>query len=126
LDTRAKIRNLSELRSFAAQSGWAILAGQFDPLTAETVERIENAILSGRKLLVVVRSAPDDLLSAEARAVLLAGLRAVDAVFIAETDEWRSLVGGGPLAMLDDDGGACIRHEFEALVLARQEAAAQA
>jgi hypothetical protein len=76
--------NLPEL----LQSGnWTIVAGSFDPLTLAQARRVEVFADDRQKVLVVVIPGADTLLSAEARAVLVAGLRSVNAVVIAKPEQ---------------------------------------
>jgi phosphopantetheine adenylyltransferase len=119
LDTRAKIRTREELRPLLAQGNWTILAGEFDPVTAGVAELFAKSRRAERKLLVVLRSSPEESLSAEARAVLVAGLRAVDAVFVAGDEEWRRFAAERSVPVIEEDG-ARGRQDFEALVCARQ------
>jgi hypothetical protein len=122
LDTRVKIKNLNDLRSLVSEDQWTALVGAFDPFTADTVETIERARTPGRKLLVVIRSEPDELLSAESRAILLAGVRSVNAVHVAETDEWRSVLENGSVPIVEEENPRHRRQEFAALVQAKQSA----
>ena len=127
MDTRAKIKNLPELRPLLVRDAWVILAGEFDPLTAEAIELIEKTRIPGHRLLVVLRSNSDELFSTDARAVLLAGLRSVDAVLVASREDWIVLTSQmGSVPIVEEAGGDRKRSEFEALVLARQRTAAQA
>ena len=87
-------------------------------MTAEVADFLANARSPGRKLLVVLRSNEEELLSAETRAVLVAGLRSVDAVFIARDKGWRSLAAEGSVSLVENDGSHW-RHDFEALVLTK-------
>lgn len=126
MDTRAKIKNLSALCPLLVRDAWVILAGEFDPLTAEAIELIEKTRLPRYRLLVVLRSNTDELLSPDARAVLLAGLRSVDAVLVASPEDWSVLTGQmGFVPIVEETGGGRKRSEFEALVLARQRVAIQ-
>jgi hypothetical protein len=122
LDTRVKIKNLDELRSLIAEGSWTALIGAFDPVTADVVQTIERARTPGRKLLAVVRSEPDDLLSAESRAILLAGLRSVNAVYVAKCEEWRSVIETRSLLVIEQQNPFRAREEFAALVQAKQNA----
>jgi hypothetical protein len=127
LDTRTKIKNLSELRPLLVRDAWVILAGEFDPLTVEAIELIEKTRLPHHRLLVVLRSNTDELLSTDARAVLLAGLRSVDAVLVASREDWSVLTRQmGSVPIVGEAGGGRKRSEFEALVLARQRMAVDA
>jgi phosphopantetheine adenylyltransferase len=122
LDTRDKIKRLEDLRPLLAENSWTALVGAFDPLMAESVALIERAHTPGHKLLIVVRSEPNELLSAQARAVLLAGVRFVDAVHVAETDDWRSVIESVFIPITEEEGDCRRREEFEALVEARHGA----
>jgi hypothetical protein len=122
LDTREKIKSLNDLRSLVADDQWTALVGVFDPFTADTVETIEHARTPGRKLLVVIRSEPDELLSAESRAILLAGVRSVNAVHVAETEKWRSVVENRSVPIVQEENPRCGRQKFAALVQAKQSA----
>ena len=112
------------------RDAWVSLAGEFDPLTAEAIELIEKTRLPHHRLLVVLRSNTDELLSTDARAVLLAGLRAVDAVLVASREDWsvltRQMRQMGSVPIVEEADGGRKRSEFEALVLARQRMAVQA
>src|SRR5690242_6754748 len=102
-----------------SQGSWTIVAGELDPVTAEVADFLANARSPGRKLLVVLRSNEEELLSAETRAVLVAGLRSVDAVFIARDEGWRSLAAQRSVPVVKDDASRR-RHDFEALVCAHR------
>ena len=104
MDTREKIRNLEDLRETLSRDTWTVAAGFFDPMTAEAAERV-----AGRNLLVVVRPRDNELLSVEARAIMVAALRAVDAVLIETSREWRELVRRNPSARIDEDTVADLR-----------------
>jgi hypothetical protein len=125
VDTREKIRNLEDVRETLSRDAWTVAAGFFDPMTAEAAERIAGLTAAGRNLLVVIRSRDNELLSVEARAIMVAALRAVDAVLIETSPEWRELVRRNPSARIDEDTAADLRRseEFERLVLDQQTAA---
>ena len=114
---------MEALSSLLADGSWTILAGEFDPLTKDSIDYVERVRAPGRKLLVAVESVPGELLSAEARAVLLAGLRAVDGVVILppETSDILASVAGS-LPVIHDPESLRRREEFEALVIAREQA----
>ena len=122
MDTREKIRNLEDLRVTLSRDAWTIVAGFFDPLTAEAAERVAGLAVGGRKLLVVIRPCDRELLSVDARAALMAALRSVDAVLIERSPEWRDLAQRNPLITIEEDAAADLRRaqEFERLVLDRQ------
>jgi len=125
VDTREKIRSLENLRETLSRDAWTVIAGFFDPLTAEAAERVAGLAAVGRKLLVVIRPRDNELLSMEARAILMAALRCVDAVYIETSPEWRDVVRRNPSARIDEDSAADLRRsqELERLVLERQAAA---
>ncbi len=125
MDTREKIRNLEDLRETLSRDAWTVAAGFFDPMTAEAGERVAGLSAAGRNLLVVIRPRDNELLSVEARAIMVAALRAVDAVLIETSPEWRDLVRRNPSARIDEDTVADLRRsqEFERLVLDQQTAA---
>ena len=76
MDTREKIITAAE----AAQIADAMfVSGYFDPMTAAHAARIAE-LKDGRKLVVLIATPADPILSARARAELVAGLRAVDYV----------------------------------------------
>jgi bifunctional ADP-heptose synthase (sugar kinase/adenylyltransferase) len=123
LDTRQKIISPEGLSPLLAHGSWTILLGEFDPLTQDSVDYIERVRQPGRKLLVAVRSVPGELLNAEARAVLLAGLRAVDGVVILPQGNPDALTRfAGSVPVIHELESTRRRNEFDALVLARQQA----
>jgi len=79
LDTRKKIISASEAAQIAA-SGATVASGYFDPLIASHGERLGQLKTAGEKLLVLIATPADPILSAAARAELVAGLRTVDYV----------------------------------------------
>lgn len=122
MDTRNKIRSLGDLRETLLRDAWTVAVGSFDPLTVETAEYAAALTVEGRKLLVVIRPRDNELLSVEARAILMAALRCVDAVLMETSSEWRELVRQNPSARIDEDAASDVRRsqEFERLVLERQ------
>jgi bifunctional ADP-heptose synthase (sugar kinase/adenylyltransferase) len=79
LDTREKIIDAAQAARIAA-SGATVISGYFDPLIASHAERLAELKPAGATLLVLIATPPDAILPAAARAVLVAGLRAVDYV----------------------------------------------
>lgn len=124
MDTREKIRTVEDLRETLLRDAWTIAAGFFDPLTADSAERVARQASAGRKLLIVIRPRDNELLSLETRAALMAALRCVDAVLIETSPEWRDFALRNPSARIDEDSAAELRRseEFERLVLERQTA----
>lgn len=98
--------------------------GFFDPLTAVQAKRLADAATADRKLLAVVLQAQDRLLSADARAALVAAVRGVSAVVIANYQQWHSsLPEGADITILDDLRADKKRsEEFVEFILRRQEA----
>lgn len=124
VDTREKIQTWEELRPALANGKWRILAGSFDPLTAEVAARIESGAEAGRKLLIVVQPISHALFDSASRALLLAALRAVDAVMIETSDDWRTVVAKNAAAAVSDEAKVSVQmqREFEQLVVSRQRA----
>jgi bifunctional ADP-heptose synthase (sugar kinase/adenylyltransferase) len=82
VDTRYKILNI-ELASRLAEP-IALVAGGFNVLRAAHIRELEAARRDGTRLLVVVLPASREYLSQPARAELVAALRMVDYVVIAD------------------------------------------
>ncbi len=83
----------------------AVIAGWFDPLTAETaaaVESIANAH-RGAPMMAIVLTGEKALLPADARAILIASLRTVTHVTIAGEHNWRALLPENFKGLLYDD-----------------------
>lgn len=123
MDTRSKIKPLNDLSSVLAGSEWIAIAGFFDPLTAVQAKRLADAASGGRQVLVVVLAKPDTLLAADARAELVAAVRGVTAVVIANSEQWRAALPQIPdLPILDDlEADKRRSEEFVEFVLKRQE-----
>ena len=66
-----------------ASEGATIVSGYFDPMLASHAERLAS-LKTNRKLLVLIETPERAILPAEARAELIAGLRAVDYVALAD------------------------------------------
>lgn len=98
--------------------------GFFDPLTALQAKRLAEAATGGRKILAIVLDKPDSLLSVDARAALVAAVRHVGAVVIAEPHDWRSVLpGDADIEILDDLEADKKRSEqFVEFVFTRQKA----
>jgi len=115
VDTREKIVPLEELRRRMAAGKWRAVAGLFDPLTAALAQRLTEIGNGGGDLAAIVLDEPGTLLTAEARAALIAGLRPIRLVAIARQQEWRQAVGE---AMVFEDPTRS--DEFVQFVLDRQ------
>lgn len=102
MDTRSKIIGRDEARRAVAEGSLAVVTGYFDPLTAAHARRLEE-IADGARLLVVVRTPPDPILPARARAELVAALVWVQAVVIEEGGaEWVAELPAARLAREED------------------------
>ena len=128
MNTREKIRPFEFLHSLSSEKeDWVLVAGLFDPLTSELAQRLTSQTKEGQKLLTVVVDAPGTLLTAEARAILVASLRAVDAVVTCSEDEWDQLAINGAFRFVDEVKDDQLRTaEFVQFVLKRQLASAGA
>lgn len=124
MDTRSKIKPLNDLALVLASSKWTAVVGFFDPLTVVQAVRLAEAATEERRVLGVVLATPDSLLPAAARAALVAAVRGVSAVVIADSEQWRStLPEDADIAILDDlEGDKRRSEEFVEFVLKRQEA----
>jgi bifunctional ADP-heptose synthase (sugar kinase/adenylyltransferase) len=79
VDTRTKIVPTQQAANIAA-SGAIVVSGYFDPLLAWHASRLAELKRSGAPLLVLITASEKPILTARARAELLAGLRTVDYV----------------------------------------------
>ena len=106
---------------------WLAVTGLFDPLTATEAKRLANAGRNGRKLLAVVLESDNALLDANARAALVAALRAVDLVTIAATPEWRRAVPPDmQIGIIEDLAADRARSaQFVSFILKRQQSAGE-
>jgi hypothetical protein len=126
VNTQRKIQELDGLRESLARDAWTVVVGRFDPMTCEAADALEALAAPDRKLMVVVQadgqSPEGELLSADARAVLVAALRPVDAVLVEDSDAWRHALGQNTNVRLVEDAGVENKREqsFRNLVLSRQ------
>ncbi|HXE12200.1 MAG TPA: hypothetical protein VN633_08775 [Bryobacteraceae bacterium] len=123
MDTRNKIKVWEKMAPALERGGWSIVAGEFDPLTASVAVRIASLSAPGFRLLVVIERGVDPLFDAASRAVLLAGLRNVDAVTIEPPAEWRAVAANAGVRVHQDAEPGTGRREFEQQVAARQRMA---
>jgi hypothetical protein len=129
VDTREKIVSFESLPAVLAEAEWIAAAGLFDPLTAVQAKRLAALANNGghsRKLLAIVLKDEGALLPAQARAILIAALREVSAVVIAEPDCWRQEVSkNSRLRIVEDSEGEKLRSaEFAQFIIQRQGSAA--
>ena len=97
---------LNEIDPLLRSGEWVIAVGQFDPLTAAQASRLSALRMQGTKLLAIVLESRDALLPGEARATLIAALRDVDAVTVAEPEHWRSAVPSDARVRIVEDAQA--------------------
>jgi bifunctional ADP-heptose synthase (sugar kinase/adenylyltransferase) len=102
LDTRDKIVPVDQLAAKLGEGEWLAVIGKFDPLTLGQAERLAQAGSEGTAILAVVEPAAECLLPQEARAILVAALKSVQMVVVAEADA----VAKFPRVQIarDDDG----------------------
>jgi hypothetical protein len=126
VDTRRKIQTLEDLRVSLTRDAWTIVAGRFDPVTADVAAQLQSLIAPGRKLLVIVQSSKGELLTSDVRAILIAALRPVEAVLVETSAEWRQIVKGNSAARVVEDPAVEQKREdeFRELVLNRHRAGA--
>jgi hypothetical protein len=125
VNTSKKIQTWEELQNVLQEGEWTILLAQFDPLTSDTVARVNSLVCPGRKLAVIIPAVRDEFLPPKARAVLAAALRGVDAVVVAPPQNWREILSSNPAFRIVDDSVADARERstFTTRVLKRQEQA---
>jgi len=120
LDTREKIVLLQDLPARLGTRRWIGVVGRFDPLTLAQAERVAKLNENGRSILIVVEPGLDCLLPIEARAALVAALRAVQLVVIGEPD---ALPAHPQMEMIADEEGERKRSaEFVRFIAERQGA----
>ena len=125
MDTREKILSLSEVDALLCAGEWLVAVGQFDPLTAGQASRLHALRGRNGKLLVVVLENSQALLPGAARAALIAALRDVNAVIIAEPDKWRNAIPSAAdvLVIEDPEAEKARSADFVRYVVTRQAAA---
>lgn len=96
------------------------MAGEFDPVTAACAERIEAFAKPGIRLLALIECGSNPLFDSDSRAILLAGLRGVDAVTIEPPAEWRAVVINAGVRIHEEAEPGWSQREFERQVAARQ------
>jgi hypothetical protein len=121
VDTRKKIKNPADVHRMLAHGAWTIVSGEFDPLTCTIAEQLESLKPRDHSLLVIVRTSGDQLLDANARAIIMAGLRTVDAVLVQNAEDRALRVSDRPGAVLIDFTATDrrTRQMFEEVVLSR-------
>jgi len=125
VDTREKHIDLTVVPALLENGKWAVVTGLFDPLTLVQAERLAAAAEHGRSLLVIVDPSSPTLLSADARAALVAALRQVKAVVIADRADWELVLSSFPhVRIFCDEAAERARSDaFTTFVLERQRSA---
>jgi hypothetical protein len=120
LDTREKIVPLQDLPARLGTGQWVAVVGRFDPLTLAQAQRVAKLNEDGRPILIVVEPREDCLLPVEARAALVAALRAVQLVVIGEANQ---LPAHPQMEIIADEEGERKRSaEFVRFIAERQGA----
>jgi hypothetical protein len=120
VNTREKIKSWDELRPELERGSWLILTGEFDPLTPELAKAIEGCLTPAARTLVVIQRGWNPLLDVNARAVLLAALRSVDAVAIDSGQDLHELAVSNARVHVVNGCDCGNRESFERRVLSRQ------
>ena len=125
MDTRTKIVPFDELLGHLGTGNWTVVVGLFDPLTAHQAQRIAGHRRNTHRLAAIVSSAPDTLLNAQARAALVASLRAVDLVAIADANAPKDLLPpSASIEVIDDPTAETSRTaDFVRFVIERHKSA---
>jgi hypothetical protein len=127
VDTREKIRSLQEAEHLLSAGSWIVVPGVFDPLTNVQARRLTEISDRARthQLMAIVLKGRSTLLTAEARAALVAALRTVGIVAIADEHDWRSHIPQREnIRVIEDAEGEERRSaEFVEFVLERQRSA---
>lgn len=129
IDTREKILSWQEAcrrveRHLAGAEPLRIVTGHFDPLLAVHARMLEEIAASDGRPGVLITDPPDPLLPAEARAVLVAALGAVEWVALAPEGGLAELLDRIPRTRLlrAEAEHLAIREEFMRRVRARHSA----
>jgi hypothetical protein len=127
VDTRQKIKSPADMDRMLVEGSWTIVSGEFDPLTCAIAEQLESLKPEGSRLLAIVRTSPEQLLDANARAIMMAGLRSVDAVLVQNADDRTLRLSDHAGATFIDFTAAdrCARQKFEQIVLSRDSSVTQ-
>ena len=120
MGTREKLVALEDLPSRIGDANWLAVVGHFDPLTLAQAKHLADFSGRGRSLLAVVEPDNSCLLPVEARATLVAALRSVQLVVIAEA---ASLPSHPQIELVKDEDGERKRSaEFVEFIRKRQRA----
>lgn len=129
MDTRPKIVSFEDALGriearLARGEAPRVVSGYFDPLLRAHARRLEEIAASDGRPVVVITEPADPLLSAEARAVLVAALDAVELVTIAPPQGIEELIARLPRGRLlrGEQEDLRLREEFMRLVRHRHAA----
>ena len=122
MNTKSKIVAPDTLRR-EAEDGAVVIAGWFDPLTAEWADSINKIAKAheGRRVIAVVLDHDDALLSRDARTILVAALRKIDVVTAISDPHWKRLLPAdynGPV-YFDENAEMERSQRFKELVLSK-------
>ena len=124
MDTRSKIISVPEAQTSLADGNWLVIAGYFDPLTLSVAQRFHSLVEHGRqeRVLAVVLTGTDPLLSIEDRSNLTAALREVDAVLAMSESELEEFLASVPgiRFVFDEHEERRNTEAFTAALLAKQ------
>ncbi len=125
MDTREKIIELSQAPQRFSHGKWILAPALFDPLTATQATRLAGLRENESKLAAIVLDVSETLLPANARAALIAALRSVDLVVVAEPQAWRDAIPvSANIKIVEDETGEAARSaEFVQFLRARQKSA---
>lgn len=123
MDTRTKIIPFDSIPTVTAAGGWFLIAGLFDPLTADTARYFAHIASRdpNRKVLAAVLDSETTNLSSAARASLVAALRQVDLVAVGNLESL-PVLSGDVEVVADFVGDRERTQQFVDLVLQRQKA----
>ncbi len=103
MDTREKIVPFESLPALLSRGQWSAVTGFFDPLTLAQAERLAAIANHGKRIAAIVNPDTGTLLTSDARAILIAGLREVDVVAIADPEQLAKLCSALPGVRVHDD-----------------------
>lgn len=121
--------DLDRLQTALAKDEWVAAPGLYDPLTAEQAKRLADLRdRYKRKIVAIVLSDEETLLSADARAALVAALQDVDLVATSPRGLWRkALAGNSRVEIFQDFEGERARSaDFVRFVIERHGSASNA
>ncbi|HYL76816.1 MAG TPA: hypothetical protein VEU96_21550 [Bryobacteraceae bacterium] len=113
MDTRSKIVARAEAHRHLGAKAARWVSGHFDPLLAAHVRRLRHYSAEGQSLVVEITNPPKPLLSAQARAELVAALSMVDYVILPDGPSTSEPINDAPITAHFIDH-VRTRHQLEA------------